>query len=125
MRRRWGWLLALAAVATVAMPSDAPPAEAQSAEVAGALASASAIYGVPYARLSCLAYRESRYAPGAYNRAGYHGLMQFDWPTWSYGARLAGYAGASPYEPRAAAHVAAFLIARGEGRRWPPLRYCP
>ena len=99
-------------------------AGAQSPEVAEAIASAAATYGVSEARLRCLAWRESRFWPGAYNRAGYHGLFQYDWPTWAYGSRLAGFEGHSPYDAWAAAHTTALLIARGEGRRWPPLRWC-
>jgi Transglycosylase SLT domain len=98
---------------------------AQSEEVASAIHEAATTHGVPEARLRCLAYRESRFFPGAFNRAGpYHGLFQFDWPTWRSGAWRAGWTGWSPYQPLAAAHVAAFLIAHGEGWRWPPLRWC-
>jgi hypothetical protein len=98
--------------------------QAQSPEVAAAIASAAQAYGVPEGTLRCLAWRESRFWPGAYNPAGYHGLYQYDWPTWAYASRLAGYEGWSPYSPWAAAHTTALLIVRGEGRRWPPLRGC-
>jgi hypothetical protein len=92
--------------------------------VAEAISHAAQLHGVSERRLFCLAWRESRFQPWAYNAAGYHGAFQFDWPTWAYGSRLAGFEGASPYDVWAAAHVTAFLIARGEGHRWPPLRWC-
>lgn len=97
---------------------------AQSAEVAGAIHVAALKHGVSESRLRCLAWQESRYQPGAYNRAGYHGLYQFDAATWRYGAQLAGLSAASPYDPWSAAEVTALLLSRGEGRRWPPLRWC-
>jgi hypothetical protein len=96
----------------------------QTHEVTEAISVAAAHHGVSEQRLRCLAFRESRFQPWAYNRAGYHGLYQFDWATWTYGSRLAGLVGASPYDPWAAAEVTALLIARGEGSRWPPLRWC-
>ena len=96
----------------------------QTHEVTEAIAVAAAHHGVSEQRLRCLAFLESRFQPWAYNRAGYHGLYQFTWSTWTYGARLAGLEGASPYDPWAAAEVTALLIARGEGFRWPPLRWC-
>lgn len=96
----------------------------QSEDVAAAISGAAARHGVSEQRLRCLAFRESSWHPWAYNRAGYHGLLQFDWPTWRDGSRRAGWEGASPYDPYAAADVAAYLISIGEGWRWPPLRWC-
>ena len=130
-RRRvavWGGTL-LVGVGVSLTPTDTP-VRAQSpgypsGEVAEAIASAAWTYGVPEGRLRCLAWRESRFWPWAYNPAGpYHGIYQYDDATWSYGSRLAGFAGASPYDAWAAAHTTALLIARGEGSRWPPLRWC-
>lgn len=84
-----------------------------------AISDAAEEYGVSYARLECLAFRESSYNPYATN-GRYSGLFQFDAPTW----RITPYADASPFEPYAAAHAAAFLIARGESSRWPVWRFC-
>ena len=120
------WSLGFLAGAALAswLTLSCAPGRAQSEEVAGAIHAAAVTYGVSEGRLRCLAWRESRFWPGAYNAAGYHGLYQFDWPTWRYGARLAGLEGTSPYDPWSAAQVTALLIARGEGSRWPPLRWC-
>jgi hypothetical protein len=129
-RARSGWLLAFGLLAAVALPSDTPPlgatpASAQSAEVSVAIHQAAVRYGVSEQRLRCLAYRESTFRPWAYNAAGpYHGLFQFDGPTWQEGSWRAGFGGASPYDPYAASMVTGYLIAAGEGWRWPPLRWC-
>jgi hypothetical protein len=80
---------------------------------------AASTYGLSYTRLSCLARRESTYNPAAVN-GRYMGLYQFDAPTW----QLTPYGESSPFNAWAAAHGAAYLIARGEGSRWPPLGYC-
>lgn len=104
---------------------EPPPAVRQ------ALLSAGARYGVSYYRLRCLAWHESRYRAGvksplvgAPGDGRYHGLFQFDWPTWRDGSIRAGYGGAGVYDPWAASHVTAYLISHGEGSRWPPLRWC-
>ena len=99
-----------------------------------ALREAEAVWGVPYYRLACLAWRESSWNPLAYNRAGYHGLMQYDWTTWFQGIREARNPadpeyplvarGSSPYQARESALVTGYFIAKGEGWRWPPLRWC-
>jgi hypothetical protein len=125
MRKRWGWLLAFVAVATVACPSDTP-ARAQSAEVAYALNHAADTYGVSRGCLWNIAGRETggTFRPWVTNpRSGAAGLMQYLAPTWAVLAPRAGYGGASPYEPWAAAHVAAWAIAhpvesQGGIRHW-------
>lgn len=122
-----GWLVALAAVATVAMPSDTPTAAAQEAspEVAAALDHAAVQYGVSGRCLWTIARRESRFRPWVDNSqgSGARGLMQFKDATWRFMSRAAGYGGASPYEPWAAAHVAAWAIShpresQGGLRHW-------
>ena len=45
--------------------------------------------------------------------SGAAGLMQFMPGTWRWMSRQAGYAGASPYDPWSAAHVAAWAIRNG------------
>src|SRR5262245_38467104 len=97
----------------------------QTHELSEAISVAAARHGVSEQRMRCLAFLESRFQPWAYSPAGpYHGMYQYTWSTWVYGARLAGLQEASPYDPWAASEVTAFLISRGEGFRWPPLRWC-
>lgn len=82
---------------------------------------AASTYGVPLNRLTCLARRESTNNPNAISPDGrYHGLMQFDYPTW----RLTPYANQSIYNGEASALAAAYLISRGESRRWPVYNQC-
>lgn len=76
-------------------------------------------YGVSPTRLTCLARLESTMNPNAEN-GRYHGLFQFDYPTWA----LTPYSTQSIYDPEAASLAAAYLIARGESSRWPPFRNC-
>lgn len=49
----------------------------------------------------------------------YHGLFQFTQSLFAAQVGNAGFPGASIYDPRAQAHTAAMLIARGQIRRWP------
>jgi soluble lytic murein transglycosylase-like protein len=90
-----GWLVALAAVATVAMPSDTPTAAAQEAspDVAYALNHAADAYGVGRGCLWTIARRESRFRPWVDNSqgSGARGLMQFKDATWRFMSRAAGY----------------------------------
>jgi hypothetical protein len=125
VRKRWGWLLAFVAVATVACPSDTP-ARAQSAEVAYALDHAADTYGVSRGCLWNIARRETggTFRPWVTNsRSGAAGLMQYLATTWATLAPRAGYGGASPYDPWSAAHVAAWAIShpresQGGLRHW-------
>lgn len=125
----WTWSLGFAAGAAVAtwITLSCAVGRAQSAEVAGAIHLAAITYDVPESRLRCLAWRESGFLPFAYNRAGYHGLFQFSWSTWQWAAARAGMAATSPYDPWAAAQVAAWLGTHpelGGWRHWPPARGC-
>lgn len=114
MRRRWGWLAALAAVLTVAVPSDSP-ARAQSAGVE-AIEYGIAM-GLPRAWAYRVAWCESRYDPGAYNRSsGASGLFQFIPSTWR--ATPQGRAGLSPFDPYANAEAAAWLYRVGGPGHW-------
>lgn len=122
--RSWGWgFLAGAALASYLTLSCAP-GRAQSAEVAYALDHAAAEYGVSPRCLWNIASRETggTFWPWVTNqRSGAAGLMQYLPSTWATLSRWAGYEGASPYEPWAAAHVAAFTIAHpwtGGLRHW-------
>lgn len=99
---------------------------AQSPEVAYALDHAADTYGVSRRCLWNIAKRETggTYWPWVTNRrSGAAGLMQYLWTTWANLSRWAGYGGASPYDPWAAAHVAAWAIAnpyesQGGLRHW-------
>jgi hypothetical protein len=144
---RWLQLLAAACATGLALlvPSSgrvaasAPPIAASPAvpppHVEAAIQETHRVWGVAPALLRCLAFRESSWNPAAYSPVGpYHGIVQFDWPTWREATRrLRNPADpraplvaptASPYEPRAALLTAGGLIAHGEGWRWPPLRWC-
>ena len=92
------------------------------------LETASAYHGPTYRFLRELCWRESRFDPTAYNRAGYHGLFQYDWPRWNEESPRYGMEGASPYDPWAAALVTAGAVAHYPLWRvhgiWPPSRFC-
>lgn len=129
MRRRWGWLLALAAVATVALPSDAP-ARADDATWY-AVDHAAAVHGVRADFLHCLAGRESGHDPQAVNgRGNWHGAFQYLPSTWAGQSWRYGYGGASVYDGWANAHVTAAAIAANRGNdawlygQWPPAQWC-
>jgi soluble lytic murein transglycosylase-like protein len=80
---------------------------------------AAADYGIPGAarHLRAIAWCESRFFPGAYNRSsGASGLFQFVPRTWA--ATPQGQAGLSPYDAEANARAAAWLYARSGGRPW-------
>jgi soluble lytic murein transglycosylase-like protein len=65
-----------------------------------------------------VAYCESRYNPGAYNASGASGLFQFLPSTWAANSVRAGFGGTSPFDPVAAANVAAWMFARGQAYQW-------
>jgi soluble lytic murein transglycosylase-like protein len=119
-QRDWGlWVLGFLAGAAVAtwITLSTHPAGAQSPEVQEALVSASDAYGVPYTTLARVAWCESRFVPGVDNfqGSGARGLFQFMPGTYRWMSAQAGYAGTSPYDPWAAAHVAAWAFSRGYG----------
>ncbi len=93
-------------------------AGAQSQEVADAIQGAAVGRGVSEAYLRKVAYCESRYLPWATSRGGHRGLYQFADGTWAWMSIRAGWAGASPYDPWAAADVAAWAFSRGYGSHW-------
>lgn len=87
---------------------------AQTAEVTHALNHAADSQGVPRSCLWNIARRETggTFWPWVTNqRSGAAGLLQYLPSSWRNLARWAGYEGHSPYDPWAAAHVAAFTIA--------------
>jgi len=89
--------------------------------VPGLIDQAAAEYGIPQAapHLRAIAWCESRWFPGAFNRAsGASGLFQFVWRTWRYASRRAGFGGASPFDAVANVWSATWLY-RAEGpRHW-------
>lgn len=86
-----------------------PPAGSIAAIIYGAAAE----FGLDGAYLLSVASCESGLNTQAYNAAGYHGLFQFDQPTW------AAYGYGSIYDATAQARTAARLIAAGQSSRWP------
>ena len=82
---------------------------------------AAAEYGIPGAApaLKRIAWCESRWFAGAFNRASAaSGVFQFVWRTWLYASRMAGFAGASPFDAVPNVWSATWLY-RAEGpRHW-------
>ena len=73
--------------------------------------------GLPRAWAYRVAWCESRYDPGAYNRrSGASGLFQFIPSTWRNTPQ--GRAGMSPFDPYANAEAAAWLYRVGGPRHW-------
>jgi transglycosylase-like protein with SLT domain len=67
----------------------------------------------------CVAWRESRYDPGATNRqTGAAGVFQFMPRTWPVFSRRAGWGGASAYSARANVATAAYAVAHGGWGPW-------
>ena len=91
---------------------------AQSAEVAAAIHEASVANGVSEGWLRRIAYCESRYTPWVTSRGGHMGLFQYAQGTWRWMSTQAGYAGASPYDPRAAAMVTGWALAHDLSGHW-------
>jgi len=89
-----------------------------SAEIEQIIRDAAAAQGADPDQLLRVAYCESRYNPGAYNASGASGLFQFLPSTWAANSVRAGFAGASAFDPVAAANVAAWMFARGQAGQW-------
>lgn len=82
-------------------------------------------HGVHPTFLDCLAFRESSYRPAVTSPYGEMGLFQFQWRTWAWMSRAAGWPpGTSPYSAVAAADVTAWAVSRGLAYHWPPARFC-
>lgn len=123
----WYWSLGFAAGSLLASyltlacaVGSAQSPGGPSGEVRAALASASAAYGVPYADLSRVAWCESRWRPWVDNDqgSGAQGLFQFMPRTYRWMSQQAGWGGSSPYDPWAAAHVAAWAFANNYATHW-------
>lgn len=91
---------------------------AQSPEVAAAIHQAAQRYGVSEGRLLRISWCESRWTPWVTSRGGHQGLFQFAPRTYAWMAGQAGFAGTTPYDPWAAAHVAAWGLANGYAHHW-------
>jgi hypothetical protein len=86
--------------------------------IEGIIRDAAARYGADPDQLLRVAWCESRYNPNAYNPSGAAGLFQFMPRTWAANSARVGLAGASPFDPVAAANVAAWMFARGAAAQW-------
>ena len=104
--------------------SSPPTASAQQADVLVAIDGAARRWGVTPRFMRCLAARESAFRPRVTSRAGAMGLYQFTARTWRANAPRYGFRGHSPYEARAAANVAAGMIAHGLATHWPQAKSC-
>lgn len=93
---------------SVAEPAAAPPGS-----VTEILHAAAAEFGLDPGYLVAVATCESGLNPSAVNPAGYHGLFQFDHPTWG------AYGYGSIYDATAQARTAARMLAAGMASRWP------
>ena len=101
-------------VGTKYKPAPPPPAE-----IADIIRAAAAKYGVDPEQLLRVAYCESRYDPLAYNATlGASGLFQIIPGTWRINSALAGYGGASVWDPVANANVAAWMFAHNGAGQW-------
>jgi surface rod structure-forming protein G/transglycosylase-like protein with SLT domain/uncharacterized protein DUF348 len=88
------------------------------ADIEAIIRAAATRYGADPDQLLRVAWCESRYNPNAYNPSGASGLFQFMPTTWSVNSARAGYVGASPFDPVAAANVAAWMFAQGSANLW-------
>ena len=93
-------------------------ASSQSQEVAAAIHEAAARHGVSEGWVRAITYCESRWLPWVTSRGGHMGLAQFSSGTWRWMSAQAGWAGASPYDPWAAADVLAWGLRHGYARHW-------
>jgi soluble lytic murein transglycosylase-like protein len=117
----WTWSLGFVAGAVLAsyLTLSCAVGHTQSPEVSAAISSAAQRHGVSEAWLRRVAFCESRFLPWATNRrSGAAGLMQFMPRTWAWMSQQAGWAGASPYDPYAAADVAAWAFSVGLSSHW-------
>jgi soluble lytic murein transglycosylase-like protein len=114
----YGWGFIAGAVLASYVALSCGPTQAQSQEVATAIAVAAERHGVSEAWLRRVSWCESRWTPWVTSRGGHRGLFQFADRTWGWMSQQAGWAGASPYDPWAAADVAAWAFSRGMSGHW-------
>jgi hypothetical protein len=117
----WGGTFLVAVLCSLT-PTDTPAVEAQqhAQEDIGALIDrASLAYGVSPWQMRRIAWCESRWFPGAYNRqSGASGLFQFLRSTWAYASSRAGWGGYSPFHAEANAYSAAWLMRHVGPNQW-------
>ena len=101
-----------------------PAASAHQSAVLAVIDGAARRWGVTPRFMRCLAARESTFRPRVTSRGGAMGLYQFTATTWRANAPRYGFRGHSPYEARAAANVAAGMIAHGLVKHWPRAKSC-
>jgi hypothetical protein len=89
-----------------------------SADIEAIIREAASRHGADPDQMLRVAWCESRFNASAYNPSGASGLFQFMPRTWSANSVRAGLAGASPFDPVAAANVAAWMFARGSANLW-------
>jgi soluble lytic murein transglycosylase-like protein len=117
----WAWSLGFCAGAVLAswLTLSCAVGHTQSPEVSAAIHQAATTYGVSEAWMRRVSWCESRWTPWATNaRSGAAGLFQFMPRTWRWMSAQAGWAGASPYDPWAAAAVAAWGLRNGYASHW-------
>ena len=114
------WVLGFVAGSVLAsyVALSCAPTRAQSQEVSAAIHQAASTYGVSEAWMRKIARCESSYLPWVTSRGGHMGLYQFHWRTYAWMSRQAGLAGTSPYDPWAAAEVAAWGLRNGFASHW-------
>ena len=114
------WLLGFTAGSVLAsyVTLSCGTASSQSQEVAQAIHQAASEYGVSEAWLLRVAACESRFVPWVTSRGGHRGLFQFADRTFAWMSWQAGWGGTSPYDPAAAAHVAAWAFRNGYAHHW-------
>jgi soluble lytic murein transglycosylase-like protein len=72
-----------------------------------------------YQMAMCVANRESKFNPKAYNpNSGASGVFQFIPNTWAWASVQAGYAGVSPFKARANIGTAAWVVANYGWSPW-------
>jgi soluble lytic murein transglycosylase-like protein len=109
----WGGTFLVAILASLT-PTDTPPVEAQGSVDAVEYGIS---LGLPRAWAYRVAWCESRYYAGAYNRwSGASGLFQFIPSTWR--STPQGRAGMSPFDPYANAAAAAWLYRNYGASQW-------
>ena len=110
----------------ITTPTPAPPPSS----IDDTIRIAATQYGVSYALLSCIAWRESTGTPGLYDARAVSatedfGLFQFHRP-WDADSlwQQTPYADGDPFDAETSANAAAWAISRGYGPRWSVWRLC-
>jgi soluble lytic murein transglycosylase-like protein len=115
------WLLGFVAGTVLASYVALSCSEAHGQSVPDLIDQAAAQEGIPWAagHLRRIAWCESKFFPGAYNRSsGASGVFQFVPQTWAWTSRAAGWAGYSPFHAAANVFCAAYLYRVGGPRHW-------